>query len=121
MAILSFHELVATLDGTRVTVEGQYRPGVSGIPWPGVAPTSAFVVLRGGSVLIGQYGGAESRRSDTELRDLDNCIVRVTGTYFRCSPTQPDPIPGQWTGGGPQLVDIEPPSRRETVSETPGE
>ena len=107
--LTQFHQLAALEDGTRVAVEGPYRPGHSTMPRPGVAPVSAFVAVVGGRVLIGRYSDTESRRPEAELRTLDGCIVRVTGTYFRSSPTRPDPMPGQWTGGGPQLIDIDPP------------
>ncbi len=110
MRVTHIDELARITDGAHVEVEGRYERWNPNLAPPGEIPVSARVVLAGGGggILIGGYLDAESRRPDGELAHLSGAIVRVVGTYLATRPFPgPGPMPGLWTGGGPQLVNVQ--------------
>lgn len=109
MRVTHIDELARIADGEKVEVEGRYERWNPNLGPPGEIPVSARVIPAGGGggLLIGGYLDPESRRPDGELARLSGAIVRVVGTYLatRAFPG-PGPMPGLWTGGGPQLVNV---------------
>lgn len=109
MAIARFEVLHGVADGQEVEIAGRYERWSPDLAPPGQVPVSARVVLDDGiGVLIGRYREPESRRPDDELVRLAGARVRVAGRFSsgRAFPG-PGPMPGLWTGGGPQIVEVE--------------
>jgi hypothetical protein len=108
--ITRFEDLVGVPDGQRVEVEGRYE-AYAQFPAPPGPPRTARVVLGGGGVLVGGYLDPESVRPAEEIERLDGAIVRIAGRFLRTRewPNPDAPMPGIWTGGGPQLVDVDTP------------
>jgi hypothetical protein len=107
VAITRFDELRGTADGQEVEIVGRYERWNPDLAPPGQVPVSARVVLDDGiGVLIGRYREPESRRPDDELDRLAGARVRVAGRFSNGRAFGPGPMPGLWTGGGPQIVEV---------------
>jgi hypothetical protein len=108
VAIARFDLLHGVADGQEVEIAGRYERWSPDLAAPGQVPVTARVVLDDGiGVLIGRYREPESRRPDDELVRLTGARVRVAGRFSsgRGFPG-PGPMPGLWTGGGPQIVEV---------------
>jgi hypothetical protein len=101
-----FDQLGGVAEGEAVEIVGRYERWNPDLAPPGERPVSARVVLADGiGILIGRY--RESRRPDEELEQLAGAVVRVAGRFSRGRDYPgPGPMPGLWTGGGPQIVDL---------------
>ena len=108
--VTTWQDLASLADGQAVEVEGRYEIRPVDMRPPGEEVVTASVILQGGpGVLIGAYGTIECVRPVEERSRLRGQRVRVAGTFRRSAPwPEGAPMPGQWTGGGPQVVDVGP-------------
>jgi hypothetical protein len=105
----TWEELRALRQGELTEVEGQYEVRAAEMRPPGEEIVTASVIVIGGpGVLIGAYRTAESVRPANERASYAGKRVRVRGTFLDGTPwPHGGPVPGFWTGGGPQLVSVQ--------------
>jgi hypothetical protein len=109
MRVTKWDEAVSLVDGAYVEVEGRYEPCQLEMRPPGEEIVTVQVVLADGyRLLIGAYRTPECVRPAQERGALAGKRVRVVGTFRHTAPwPEGAPVPGLWTGGGPQIVTIQ--------------